>query len=99
MHDPMTASTLTIELFGMARHLTGERALRLEVPPGATLREVTAALAQQYPQLVGRVIAASGDQLIAPNVYNLDGRTVLHDLDRQVVPGEPLCLMFIAAGG
>lgn len=90
---------VTVELFGLARYLAGVRAVSLEVPEGARLRDVTAALGQAHPQLLGRVIAPDGQGLLEPYFYARDGRTVLHNPDSRPCPDDALCLLFVAAGG
>ncbi|MCX6020191.1 MAG: MoaD/ThiS family protein [Chloroflexi bacterium] len=99
MSDVCELRIVTVELFGMARRHIGEPSVAVELGAGATLRDLTRELARQFPQLEGSVIAPGASCLMEPNVYNLDGRSVLSDLDQPVPAGAPLCLMFIAAGG
>lgn len=43
--------TVRVELYGRAASQTGERQAAVEVPEGATLREVALALVERYPVL------------------------------------------------
>ncbi len=90
---------IAVELFGLARHLTGAKVASVEVREGATLREVSAALGELYPQLVGPIIKPQVVDLESPYVFSLDGRTVPPSLDYVVGPEDRLVLMFVPAGG
>lgn len=90
---------ITLELFGMARHLVRERSVRLELPDGARAADLIAVLAERHPQLVGTVIDSTRCKLIEPNILYIDGRTAIRDLASPLTGDAPLCLMFVAAGG
>lgn len=42
---------VSVQMFAAARQLSGQAVLEIELPPGATLRELRAALAVQAPAL------------------------------------------------
>ena len=42
---------VSVQMFAAARQLSGQSAVQIELPPGATLRELRAALAVQSPSL------------------------------------------------
>ncbi len=90
---------ITVEFYGLARQRTGEKAVTVELEGTATARALVALLAERYPPLIGPVIGPECDRLVEPHVLNVDGRTVVHDLDRALPEGKPVCLMFVVAGG
>jgi len=90
---------ITLELFGMARHLVGQKVVELELPEGARVADLIASLAERQPELVGTVITDSRRGLIEPSIINIDGRTAVGDAEYVLREGDPVCLMFVAAGG
>ncbi|MHB1006964.1 MAG: MoaD/ThiS family protein [Chloroflexota bacterium] len=90
---------LVVELYGLARHLTGATETMVEVDEGATLRDVARAVGLVFPQLVGPIVEAQTSELVDPYVFSLDGRVVSPTLDVPARPGERLVLMFVPAGG
>lgn len=91
--------TIRVELFGLARRLTGQRAVDVDVPGGGSLRDLTRSLASRYPALVGPVIAESRDRLVEPHIFNVDGLTAPADLQAPVEAGRAVCLLFVVQGG
>lgn len=65
----------------------------------ASYREVLAALAAQFPALVGPVISPTGYELVSSYMLNADGRAMVRDLDAPAQDGQRLLLMFAEAGG
>jgi molybdopterin converting factor small subunit len=90
---------VTVELFGFARRLSGEKIATVRVKPGATLRDVLVALGSHYPALMGELIETESYDLRRPYIFNFDGRRVAKDLDEQVQEDENLLLMNISVGG
>jgi hypothetical protein len=72
-----------VELLGLARVLARQSEVTLSLAPGATLHDVTRALAAAYPALVGPVLTAEG-RLAAGTLFSLDGRAVTEDLSLPV---------------
>ncbi len=94
-----TPSTCQVELFGIARVLTGLKTVELPVSPGATLRELIAELARSSPALVGPVIRPDLAGLIDGCVFNLNGRSFAADLGAAVSTGDTVLLLYGASGG
>lgn len=90
---------VTVGLFGLARHLVGARAATVEVREGATLREVSAALGERYPQLVGPIFKPQVVDLESAYVFSLAGRERPPSLDYVVRPEDRHVLMFVPSGG
>jgi molybdopterin converting factor small subunit len=92
------AKTLTLELFGPARRLCGQKQVTIEIGAEGTLRHVVAALAEHFPQLIGSVIEPQ-NQLSESYIFNYDGRRTARSLDEIPEEGEPLLLLPVDAGG
>jgi molybdopterin converting factor small subunit len=89
---------MRLELFGMARALTGESVVELSLAEPATLRGLLGELAARYPQLVGNVLEARTHAPIEPNLVLLDGRRPAN-LDEPVAAADLPCLLFLPSGG
>ena len=90
---------VSVELFALARRLSGEKQVTLEVEPGATLRDVVAALSDHFPPLLGELVVPGCYDLREPYFINVDGRRVAESLDEPAREGENLLLMFVTIGG
>jgi molybdopterin converting factor small subunit len=89
---------LTVELFGPARRLSGQKQVALEMGDGATLRDVVAMLAERFPQLVGSVIEPEY-QLSSSYMLNYNGKRTARSLDEIPGDGDRLLLLPVDAGG
>ncbi|MCD6553875.1 MAG: hypothetical protein DRI52_03250 [Chloroflexi bacterium] len=90
---------VVVEFYGTARQVTGQKEVTIELKEGGTFRDVVRALAARYPKLVGDVIQPGGEELQMPNMFNVNARRVVHDLDTQPQDGDRILLMFVTAGG
>ncbi|MGI6368410.1 MAG: MoaD/ThiS family protein [Anaerolineae bacterium] len=90
---------LTIEFLGLARELAGQSEGVVALPDSATWRDLFCGLAQQFPALVGPVIVPDSCSLTDAYMLNIDGRTIVRQLDEPVQTGRRLLLMFAEAGG
>lgn len=90
---------LTIEFFGAARRLSQKKKVTLEVDDGATLQDVNAELARQFPVFLGQLIIPETYELVnSYYFYNFyAGRAV--QKDERLKDGDRLLLMFVDAGG
>jgi MoaD family protein len=52
---------MNIEVFGTLRRITGSKNVRLDLPPGATLRALLHAFVGKYPDLAEIILDESGD--------------------------------------
>ena len=88
-----------VEFFGLPRRLSGVKETTVQVSHGATLRDVVAKLAVQFPNFVGDLIEPQTYGLKEPYFFNIDARRVPKSLDYQPKEGERLLLLFLEAGG
>ena len=90
---------LTIGFYcGLARRICQETEIVVQVPVGATLRDVSAALAARYPGLVGPLIASSTFDLVPPHFLNINGQRA-SSMDDRPRDGDRILLMAVTAGG
>ena len=89
----------TVELFGVARMLSGAREVALALPPGATFTHVFAALVAKLPVLSGRVISADGCRLIDGYACNVNGLDFVRSAETRVHPGDRVMILSADAGG
>lgn len=83
----------------MGRPQAGQREVELDLEPGSTLEEVLAALGQQAPALLGRILGADGRSLRPPYVLNINGLSFVEDLSLRPEEGDRILLMAPPAGG
>ena len=91
--------TAVVEFYGTARQVTGQKEVTIKLEEGGTFRDVVRTLATRYPALIGDVIQPGGEELQMPNMFNVNARRVVHDLDTQPQDGDHILLMFVTAGG
>lgn len=91
--------TVVVEFYGTSRQVTRQKEITIDLGQGSTFRDVVRTLATRYPGLIGNVIQPSGEELQSPNMFNVNARRVIHDLDTQPQDGDRILLMFITAGG
>lgn len=90
---------LTVEMLGLSRRLAQTKESLVEIRDQATFRDVLAQLATRFPALVGPVIVPDTSDLVSSHMINVDGRSVVTDLDSHPQDGQRLILMFVEAGG
>jgi molybdopterin converting factor small subunit len=90
-----------IEFLGLARLVTGERELTLDVEEGTTYRDLVRLLAEKYPQMVGQVIRPDRATLQEPNIFNLNARRMIQakQMDDPLQESDRIILMSMSAGG
>jgi molybdopterin converting factor small subunit len=91
--------TVMVEFYGTARQVTRQKEVTIELEEGGTFRDVVRTLAARYPGLIGDVIQPGGEELQMPNMFNVNARQVVKDLDTQPQDGDRILLMFVTAGG
>ena len=89
----------TVELFGVARMLTGTREVTLSLPAPATLAQVFVALAGQLPLLSGRVLSPDGTRLVEGYACNVNGLEFVRDSAARISPGDNIAIISADAGG
>lgn len=92
---------LTVEFIGLARILTHGTQHTLKLSEGLTYRQILKMLGEQYPELVGHVIAPDLEAMQSSNMLCLNGRHMIQpsQMDHSPKPGDRLILMSILAGG
>jgi molybdopterin converting factor small subunit len=92
---------IAVEFLGDARLATQTRQTELEIPPGASYRELVRLLVERFPALIGAVIEEDGETLMPANILNLNGkRTVQSEqFDETLSDGDRVTFMSILAGG
>jgi hypothetical protein len=81
---------------------TGEEAVDVPVPRGATVRAVLRAMSERYPELGRALWDPTRPQELGDNIEVLVGNAVLgvsHDLDSEVLDGERITLLGQYMGG
>lgn len=85
----------SIELFGHALILAGQRSLQTEA---TTIRDALSELASSYPQLVGPVLNSDGSPTPA-YVLNLNGGRFTGNLNEALAKDDSLLLISSLSGG
>lgn len=88
-----------VELFGLPRLLAHRKEVSLTLPAGATFADVFAALAEQLPVLVGRVISSDRKHLLDGYACNLNGLEFVRSDSASVHPGDTIVILSADAGG
>jgi molybdenum cofactor guanylyltransferase len=96
---PIGSVQCTVELFGVARLLAHTGEITLALPPEATFAQVFAALAEQLPMLVGRVVSRDGTSLVDGYACNVNGLQFIRDTTARVNPGDNIVILSADAGG
>jgi hypothetical protein len=92
---------LQVEFSGVCRAIVGERHKTLSLPAGSNYRGLIRRLADQFPGLVGVVIAPSANDLLNANIISRNGEELIMPdmLDRCPENGDRLILLSIIVGG
>jgi molybdopterin-guanine dinucleotide biosynthesis protein A/molybdopterin converting factor small subunit len=96
---PAASIRCTVELFGVARLLARTSEVSLALPAGATFAEAFAALAEELPVLVGRVISADRAHLVDGYACNVNGLVFVRTPTTVVNSGDRLVILSADAGG
>jgi molybdenum cofactor guanylyltransferase len=96
---PSQSVDCTVELFGVALLLARTREVALTLPPGATLAQVFAALAEKLPVLVGRVISSDATHLVDGYACSVNGLEFVRSPTARVNPGDSFIILSADAGG
>ena len=89
----------TVELFGAARFFAHTREVSLTLPAGATIAHVYAALAEELPMLVGRVIEPDRARLSEGFACNVNGLDFVRSPLATVASGDSIFILSADAGG
>ena len=89
----------TIELFGVARLITGTTEISLALRRDATYSQLFTALGERLPALVGRVITPDRNRLIEGYACSVNGREFVRSPQARVYDGDTLAILSADAGG
>jgi molybdopterin converting factor small subunit len=98
-HAPESSVSCTVELFGMAQLLAKTKNVSLVLPEEATLAQLFAALAEQLPILVGRVISPDKSRLVGGCACNFNGLEFVRNPTVKVKTGDRVLILSADAGG
>ena len=90
---------IQVELFGLARIISGRRQVEIAVPGEAEPRHVVMALSEICPQMVGKVIREDLSGLQESYTFNLNGKTFVSDGPLNLQPSDRILLFSSQAGG
>ena len=90
---------IRVELFGLARIITGTRKVPLTVPRQAGACELAGALAEVRPELVGQVILENLSGFQPSYTFNLNGAEFAHEEQMQLKTGDTVLLFSSQVGG
>ena len=94
-----TDVSVTVELFGSARLLAGQREVEITAPAHCSMRELVSSLAAAVPELVGGVVCEEGTSLEGSYVFNLNGVRFLDEDDVALGQKDRVLLFSSQAGG
>lgn len=98
-HDGSAGVPCTVELFGAARLIAKAAEVRLSVRAGSSVSDVLAALGDERPSLVGRVISTDRRALADGYACNVNGTQFTRRFGTPVVPGDSILIFAAGAGG
>jgi len=88
-----------LELFGTLRDIAqmDEMVLELKVP--ATFRDLLRSVTAKSPSLGSLVLTPGGDTLADPFMLNVNGGSLVCDLDEPLNEGDRVSLLYPVSGG
>jgi molybdopterin converting factor small subunit len=86
-------------MYGLMREITEQRQVEVELPEGATMPEVIAAMREKIPSLEGPVIRPGEDRLVSQFKFNLNGRFYFDGQDFKLQSGDRIALLVPMTGG
>ena len=96
--DDKTVS-VTVELFGHARFVSGRKEIALRLPPELTSSDLAAGISDSVPSLRGVVVDESGHGLMASYTANLNGHSFMESSPVRIVKGDRIFVFSSQAGG
>ena len=94
-----TTFTCRIPLYGLPYEITPLREVEVELPDGAGMAHVVAALREKVPSLVGPVVRPGTDRLQQAYKFNLNGTFYYDGQDFTLRPGDRIALLVPVTGG
>lgn len=94
-----TPVAVTVELFGNAQLIVGQRLVPIKVAEDCTFSEIAKVLARQYPGLIGKVICTDFSGFLNSYSVNLNGIQFVEDSRIKLKNGDCLLLFSSQVGG
>ena len=91
--------SVTAEIFGDARRVSGAKEVTLEIPRVAGAAEFADALGRALPSLIGVVVSDDGAGLMPSYTANLNGATFIGDARVCLKDGDRVFVFSSQAGG
>jgi molybdopterin-guanine dinucleotide biosynthesis protein A len=91
------STSVSVELFGVARLVAKTNVVSLSLPQEATLAHVFSVLAKRFPALNGRIINADG--LISGYTCNINGLNFVRAPSAKIKSGDKIFILSADAGG
>jgi molybdopterin converting factor small subunit len=91
--------TCTIPMYGLPYEITALREVQVDLPPGAGMAKVVAALKEKVPALEGPVVRPGTDRLQDSYKFNLNGTFYYDGQDFTLHPGDRIALLVPVTGG
>ncbi len=91
--------SVTVELFGHARLVCGQKEIALELPTETSSSDLARALRASVPSLTGVVVDENGDGLMASYTVNLNGLSFLEGSPVRIEEGDRILVFSSQAGG
>jgi molybdopterin converting factor small subunit len=88
-----------IPMYGLPREITEKREVEVELPDGAGMAEVVAALKKKVPSLEGPVIVPGEDRLADEYKFNINGTFYFAGMDFKLKKGDRIALLVPMTGG
>ena len=88
----------TVEMFGLSP-FSEDNAVELDLPDGASLRQLFTALVLKIPAFTGRVIEPGTGRLVENYGIYINGQFASEHENVQLKPSDRIVLILLAVGG
>ena len=96
---PEGVIVVRVELFGQARLVIGRRSVEVAVSSNSGASDLAYALAERFPDLVGKAIRADRRGLLESYTCNLNGIEFINDHDKLDLTSNDIILLFSSQAG
>jgi len=92
---------IEIEFTGAAREIAGRKTGIIELGENSSYRDIVMFLADEFPQLLGTVIAEDKQAFLSANFFSRNGEEPImpDDMDEKPRDGERLVVLYYIVGG
>jgi len=96
---PEGVIVVRVELFGQARLVIGRRSVEVAVSSNSGASDLAYALAERFPDLVGKAIREDRRGLLESYTFNLNGIEFINDHDKLDLTSNDIILLFSSQAG